>query len=351
MSATSAAPELAAASARTERQWYLGGVAAAIAFWTRIPVGLVRFVIFLVAAKHVWAALGIYAAAALVVPHQGRWLPGPINALGAVRVAVLTGALALIPAFSLDTNGIFGEGPGLWIPVGGVVLAGVVALLTEPRVDPAAHDPAAGRRVVLSTLPAAAVALAVGLGVVLAPGLRSEVILGAGLVLAGGAVAALAERISVRAAVVPLMLLGVLAIALAFAGARLEGGIGDLRAAPRSADAVAPVYRRAIGEVTLDLRHLPVTPGVTRTVRVSVGLGGIRILVPGDATGTFEARIGEGGLNVPDLAPAGGMFVHRVVALTPVGPPPRDGGARFRITAQIGKGCVLVVVPGEQASC
>jgi hypothetical protein len=79
---------------------------------------------------------GIYAGAALVIPHQGRRLPGWINALGALRVAILIGALALVPVFSLDSQGIFGQGPGVWIPVGGGLVAGVVALLTEPHSEP-----------------------------------------------------------------------------------------------------------------------------------------------------------------------------------------------------------------------
>jgi hypothetical protein len=351
VSVASLAPRVVAASGRAEPRWYLGGVAAAVSARTRIPAGLLRFLIFCVAAKHFWPALAIYGAAALVVPHQGRWHPGWLNVVGAARVAILGGALALVPVFLFNDHGIFGQGPGLWIPVDGVVAAAVLALVTEPRVDPLDHEPADDRRTALSMLPALAVAALTGLGMLVAPGLRAELLLGAGLVLAGVAVAALGEQINLRAAVVPLMLLGVLAILLASSGARLQGGVGDLRAAPRSAAAVAPVYRRAIGEVTLDLRQVTATPGGPVRVRVSVGLGGVHILLPRNATGSFEARIGEGDLNPPADAPTGGAFVHSLVALRPEGPPLRGPGARFDITVALGRGCLVPSVPGEVASC
>ncbi len=346
MSATSASSQLTAASARTEPEWYLGGVAAAVAVRTRIPAGLLRFLIVCVSAKHFWAALGIYGAAALVVPHQGRWLPGWLNLVGARRAAILAGTLWLIPV-GWDTQGVMGGGPALWVPVGGAALAAILMLLSEPRVDPLTRSAEEDRRTALSTLPALIVAVVVAGGVTFLPGLRSELVLALGLGAAGVAVAVLGPRISLSAAIVPLTLLGLTAVLLIASGARLQGGVGDLRVAPRAADALASVYRRATGELTLDLRDIRSTAGRTRTVTATVGVGRIRILLPAGARGTLDLRIGEG--MADGLSSAGdGVFIRHVGIMKTYGQPSR---VRYRIIAAVGKGCVIVLEPGASGSC
>jgi hypothetical protein len=79
------------------------------------------------------------------------------------------------------------------------------------------------------------------------------------------------------------------------AGARLDGGIGDIRVEPARVDGRTLEVRRAVGDVAVDLRRtLSSEPIVLRT---SVGKGTLRVALPGRARVRVDARVGQGELS------------------------------------------------------
>jgi phage shock protein PspC (stress-responsive transcriptional regulator) len=339
--------QAASAELAAEQPWVVAGAAAAIAGRLRIRAGWVRTFLVLVSFAKFWPVLGLYALAALVVPHAGRRLPGAANLVGLLRLATVAAAVALTPAVSLDPSGILGQGPDAWVPVGGALLAGIAVFAASGRgvsAAPAGED----RRIAASTLPGVGLAALVALVVLLWPTVGADVVLSLGLVVAGAGVAAVGGRFRAAAAIVPLALLAFLAVLLVGANAPLQGGVGDLSVAPHGSPATL-TYRRAIGDLTVNLKGLRRgDPSVVHVV-ASVGIGRLRILVPDAATGTVDIRVGSG--TEDDLyvgLPRGGFLVHRTGALRSLGggrPQDRYRTVRLSITASVGRGCLVVDDP------
>lgn len=340
------ADQAASAELAAEQPWVVAGAAAAIAGRLRIRAGWVRTFLVLVSFAKFWPVLGLYALAALVVPHAGRRLPGAANLVGLLRLATVAAAVALTPAVSLDPSGVFGQGPDAWVPVGGALLAGIAVFAASGRTASAALA-GEDRRIAASALPAVGLATVVAI-VLLWPPVRAEIVLSVGLVAVGAGVAALGDRLRATTAVVPLALLAFLAVLLVGANAPLQGGIGDLSVAPRGSPATL-TYRRAVGDLTVNLKGLRRgDPSVVHVV-ASVGIGRLRILVPDAASGTVDIRVG-GGTEVDSYAglPRGGFLVHRTAALRSLGGGrPQNPGRTVRlfITAGVGRGCVEVLDP------
>ena len=323
--------------ARPEQPWTVGGVGAGLAALTRLPVGWIRAGLFvMILGTKFWLGLGIYAIAALVVPHRGGWLPGWSNVVGLLRV----GSLGLIAFLSrnvaFDRWGILGQGPEVWVPIGGLLLFGWVAVLTAGRVEPSDED----RAVALAGLPALALAVVLLIVIWLAPGVRADVVLDFGLVLVGGALV-LMRPPAARSAVafVPVAALGLLAIVCAFSGAQLAGGVGKTYLAPRTPASHASDHR-AIGTVTFDATRWHGVAGRTERVSLSVGVGNVRIVVPQDVYATVDARVGHGQSNGgPDGLYIQSFFVHRrFVAGIPLHRWQYLRPGRLQINAQVGDG-------------
>ena len=176
----------------------------------------------------------------------------------------------------------------MWVPIGGLLLIGWVAVLSAGRMEPSDED----RAVALAGLPALALAAVLLIVIWLAPGVRADVVLDLGLVVVGGVLVLMRPRVARSAvAFVPVAGLGLVAIVCAFSGAKLVGGIGETHVAPRNPAAVAS-YRRAIGTVTFDATRWRGLAGRTEHVGLSVGIGNIWIVVPQDVYATIDARLG-----------------------------------------------------------
>jgi hypothetical protein len=273
--------------------------------------------------------MAVYAAIALVLPHGGR-RPGWANLIALGRIALITIVGFGMANLNFTGSGLFGQGPAVWVPVGGAIVLAWTAMLQGGR--PAVADPAADRRTVLSVLPAVAVLGATALTALLLPSVRADRVLEGGLIAAGVAVALLGPRLNLAAAAIALTLTGLAAIVLALSGTPLEGGFGSLNAAPARTAALAPAYRRAAGEVTLDAGGLS---GTIRTT-LSLGFGTVRLVLPAQASGTIAISVGHGAFN--GLGPQrgrSGVGLHTMQRLT-------GRGARVRITISVGQGCVLL---------
>lgn len=330
------------ARAWVEQPWIAGGVGAGLAALTRLPVGAIRTGIFvMLLGTRFWLGLGIYAAVALVMPHRGRWLPGWSNVVGLLRAASLGLIAFLSRNISFDQYGIFGEGPALWVPIGGLLLIGWVAVLSAGRVEPTDGD----RGVALAGLPALVLASVLLVVMWLAPGVRAEVVLDVGLVVVGAVLVLRRPQAGSAVAYVPAAALALVAILCAFSGASLVGGIGETDVAPRATAGTA-TYGRAIGTIRFDASRWRGLPGRTERVNLSVGIGNVWIVVPQDVYATIDARIGHGQLG-GYVRDAQSYFVQRrflagaarLYAELPLRP------GRLQINARVGDGCLIVMQP------
>src|ERR671922_2450489 len=114
------------------------------------------------------------------------------------------------------------------------------------------------------------------------------------LAVATGGLAMLAAPRRRELAVPAMLALGIAALILA-SGARLEGGLGDERMTPAEATGEPVVARRAVGDLTVDLRGLR-SGAEPVSLLASVGIGDLRVAVPNNARVIVEARVGLGGV-------------------------------------------------------
>jgi hypothetical protein len=354
MSATLAsepqAPAPATSAPAAAEQWVIGGAATELATRLRASSGFIRLLIFFAVFIQPTAVLALYAATTLLLPHNGRRLPGWSNLVGMVRLGSVF-AVSLLASIIGDQD-VFSQGPAVWVPVGGVILVATVALLTSQRPQPGSSE-RGDRRFVLSALLVLGLAGGVALIADLAPAIRSERLLALGLVAIGCAVAVLGRRVDLAGVGVPAALLTYILILLTVSGAQLQGGIGDTYAAPTASSRLRPVYHRAIGNLTLDLTRLPGSNARLQRIAASVGIGELQIVLPYNASATIRVAIGSGNLNYGPFR--GGFALRRTVHVRPqlqqYAHPKRVVPLRLAITARVGEGCVIISDPGEQSSC
>lgn len=339
---TSGAPPTAGAPARGE-WWLLGGVAADLSERLAVPVGFIRTLLVLTsfAQGDVWIA---YVAASLLLPRGGRRRPDATNLIAVTRVAIALGLTWVLVGGGLSpTQGLFDQGPSYWITQCGVCLIGLLALLVTGR-PASARDPAIDWATVRAGLPVAGVLAGISLGVVLVPGVRWERVLGAATVLAGIAILLPGRPDRVSGRIVPAAVLAATTIFLAGAGARLDGGIGSTRVTPATPAEIAPAYRRAVGDLTIDLAGVGGRTG-TVTITASVGIGRLIVDVPTDAQVSLVERVGRG--EIEDRRGVhSGVDLRRTAVIAATGP--RTGRTlarprlRLRILASVGIGHVEI---------
>ena len=357
-------PPLARAAAEGDREatwWLVGGVAAELSDRLAASVGFIR-TLLVVAMVLQPELLYAYALAALLVPHADRRVPSWSNLIGLGRFALFY--LLIINLFgaggSLTNNGgtVFGQGPAVWVPFAGATLFGFVALLESGRPG-ALRDAQRDRTVGLAMVAVLAGLGLVALGVVLVPSVQWQSAVGALAVLGGVGLVAGGRR--TRGLLVPVVLLSVLAVLMASAGVRLQGGIGNEASVPLSASELHPAYRRAVGDLRLDLSALPPHASLL-TVHASVGIGSLQIILPTGAQATVMVRIGRGAIETgfcsSRFSPQPFGIPHyafdRAATVSSSAQRPACGGAlphpllRLRILASVGIGTVRISEPPFQ---
>ncbi|MDT8909645.1 PspC domain-containing protein [Amycolatopsis sp. PS_44_ISF1] len=158
-------------------------------------------------------------------------------------------------------------------------------------------------------------------------------VLGVGLV--AGAFAGGARRLIGLA--VPLAIAGMVLTTSPFDDFDLEGGVGDLTAAPRSAAELQPVYRHAAGNLDLDLTQVPLTGPITTTV--SNGAGTTVVTVPATADVTFDCENTAG--EVSCLGRSGSGVGQSPITGTDLGD---DGPGGQKLTLHVSNGVGQVEV-------
>lgn len=338
-------------------RWLIGGVTTELASRLQASRGFIRLLFVLAGYFQFWLVVAVYCALALALPHRTRRRPDWANLVALLRVVALlvVGELSF-RWVSFSSNGVFSESPSVWIPVAGTALAAWVVVLSSGR--PARGVPTgADRQIVLSVLAPIAVAAGVAAVALLFPGARAERVLDLALV-ALGLLGGIGNRLNRRAFLAACLPCGLLAVLLAGSGASLSGGVGGLVVVPRRVSSSAHSYRRAVGDVRLDLADLhPVQGARPAAWSVNVGIGRVELYLPSDALTTVHVSIGSGTLNWGYL-PLGGyqdrFMLRRTIVVTPR---QASGGTalkpRFRLTvnATVGEGCVALESASSQGSC
>ncbi len=105
--------------------------------------------------------------------------------------------------------------------------------------------------------------------------------------------------------------------AMATTGVPLSGGIGQRVIQPTSPSQLQPVYRLAIGSMTVDLTHVPLGTS-PHTVTASVGVGVLVVDVPRRAVVDVDAHSGIGTVSYGASGPNG--FAAPITAFGPARP-------------------------------
>ena len=329
---------------RTEQR-LIAGVAGGIADRLNASAGFIRV---LLAFACFWAldwVLAAYAIGALLIPPRGSGRPDWDNVIGLTRL----GVLVVLPVFGdraeITLNEPFQGPAGWWIAYYGLLAAGAVALLTADyrRERPRTRDEA--RAVVLAAAPVVACFMALGAALFLAPDVRWERLLPIASLVGAGALLVATRRRSAAAFLAPAMLaMGMVGVAMA-ADARLQGGVGGRHVTPSPAGGAPIVVRRAIGDLSLDLRRIT-RNGRDAVVDASVGVGALKITVPRRARVELDASVGKGSVEAYVFNGVDGRqgFDQRIRS---TGQPQRARSAlpTIRVRAQVGLGEIDVDGP------
>src|SRR3954469_15360498 len=272
------------------------------------------------------AGILIYAAAALVIPDEGRDESTVEQALRERRDRpwrLIGLALVTVSAIVLLSEVHFWEGRFAWMLL---LVAGIVLLLLGPRLwhevtatppaPPAppveGAEPGAAavpppppprsafplRSVVLGSLVVAVAILAIvaAAGVNVPWAIVLAVAAGAvGVTVIVGAIL----HMRVRGLVFVGIVLGAAAILASTIDLHLDDGIGDRRYAPVTVAGLDHEYRLGIGELELDFSKVALRPGTT-DVHASLGVGHLFVTVPADASVRVESHVDWGDSEVLD---------------------------------------------------
>jgi phage shock protein PspC (stress-responsive transcriptional regulator) len=115
----------------------------------------------------------------------------------------------------------------------------------------------------------------------------------------------------------------------------LDGDIGERTVLVDEVGDLDDVHEHLAGELILDLRELPETPGEVPTIRAEVAFGRLEVLLPEEVTADVDALVGVGELRGPGVDGGDESGVHVERAFEIAG---REGGGRARLDVQVGLG-------------
>jgi phage shock protein PspC (stress-responsive transcriptional regulator) len=299
---TAEQPTAAAAAAEPRRLYrsrsdrVIAGVCGGLARYLNVDPVIVRVVaVALVFAGG--AGLLLYAAAFLLVPNEGEGV-GPGNAPR--RAAVIAGVVVLVIAIGtlLPFQGGWWDGWSL-VPLGFVALAGLVVWRFATGQRPQGDARAVLRAMIVGVaLIAICLVLAIAAAWAAADGGNEAV---AGIVIAAGVALIAGAFIDGRARwlILPALAIALPAGVVSAADLDVSGGHGERTYRPATSAEVRDSYRLGAGKLVVDLRGADLTPGDHR-MKLRIGVGEARLLVPRDVCVTTESHLGIGGVQVFD---------------------------------------------------
>jgi len=311
---------------RSSEDSLIGGVAGGIGRHLNVdPLAIrITFVILTFA-----GGLGLlaYLLCLIFVPTDDPSAPplkwGLARTLGAGLLAVAALAI-LVPDW------FWGPQVPLMLVAGAVVYL----LVRVVREDGGSH---AGRMAARIAIGIVLVALAAGglvaaaAGAALGGGIAvAGIVIACGVGLVGGAF-----RGGARWLIVPAIVLALPLGAVAATDLDVRGTWGDRTFRPASTAELAGGYEMGMGSMRVDLRDLDLPPGRT-DLRLDIGMGEIKVLVPESVCVTTEAEVGVGVVNTGDGDQGGvDLDIRDKRAVAP-------GVAQLHVIADVGVGAVLV---------
>jgi phage shock protein PspC (stress-responsive transcriptional regulator) len=284
---------------RSSSDKVLGGVAGGLGRYFDIDPIIFR-IGFVVLALAGGAGVLAYIAGWVLVPADP--VPGGTPE-GPSRAATIAGAAVLaIAALVLLGPGLFFLAP----PLIGLALVGLVGVLLWRAAGGNEDGGSAAARIGLGLLLivvsatgffAVAVGAALGGGAVVA-----------GLVIAVGAALTVSAFIGGRRwLVLPALILAIPLGFVAAAGIDVNGGVGDRDYQPTTVAELRDGYELGVGELRLDLTEVDLPAGRT-PLKLDMGIGSVRVLVPDDVCVASDVRVGAGYARVLDRD-SGGLDV------------------------------------------
>jgi phage shock protein PspC (stress-responsive transcriptional regulator) len=283
----------------------VAGVAGGLGRYFDLPPIFFR-VAFVVLALAGGAGILLYAAAALVVPDEGKRDSVAVEALREHRDRpwLLVGvALVGLATLSLISQARFWPNGGFaWT----LLVLGAAAIVWSQRHEASAPPaveggPPPARRPSLG-LPTLGILVAAGgllallgvLGVDVPWDIALAVgAIAVGLVVAFGAI----FRLRTGGLFLVGLVLALLAIVVSTADIRLHGTVGERVVQANSVTDLRRNYDVAVGELRLDLRDVELPAGETR-IDADVGIGELTISVPDDVNVVVDASTGAGHIEV-----------------------------------------------------
>jgi phage shock protein PspC (stress-responsive transcriptional regulator) len=309
---------------RSSSDRVLGGVSGGLGRYFDIDPIIFR-IGFVVLALAGGAGLLAYAAAWLLVPRDP--VPGTAPTGGNRALTYIGAGILVIAACVMLGEGLFSAGPPLF---GLVLLALLGAALWRAAEDRGGDGNRTVRRAILGVvlLCVAAVGfVAVALGAAVGGG---AVI--AGLVIAVGvALAASAFTGGARWLVLPALILAIPLGFAAAAGIDADGGMGERDYRPTTLGELRDGYELGVGELRLDLRGVDLPAGRT-PLKLDMGIGSVRVLVPDDVCVASDVRVGAGYARILDRDSAGIDVDWRM------SPPDEAAAKRLVIAGEVGVG-------------
>ena len=117
----------------------------------------------------------------------------------------------------------------------------------------------------------------------------------------------------------------------------ISGGIGEQRATPLTLADLHDDYHLGIGELRLDLSHLTFEAGTTHTIKATVGIGHVLVILPRNVTVQLHGHSGMGEVRVLDQHD-GGYRINRDTTLSGGG----ENSGRLVLDLEAGLGQVEV---------
>ena len=276
---------------RSSEDRMIAGVCGGIARYFGIDATLVRIAAVVLTLFGGAGALA-YVAALLLMPSDTR-APGqaqpnrPLTIIGIGLLLLITWPLILGGGFLVA---------GLAMPLALLALTGLAVWWLVSGEGPGGSGRDVARRAALG-VGVLALCCAIALGGAIAAGLgggtvAAALVIGAGAMLVAGAFVG-----GARWLILPALSLALAVGFVSAAGIDFDGGIGERDYRPASLGDVRDEYRVGMGQLVVDLREVDLPDGDT-PLRLDVGVGEARLIVPEDVCVASAATIGIGGVDV-----------------------------------------------------
>jgi len=308
----------------------LGGVAAGLGRYFNLDPIIFRIgaiVLVLVGG----AGLIAYLAAWLLIPDEDA--PGE-PAAGRNRWLVIAGVVLLL---CVSWPFLLGGGllvAGLVIPLAVLVVAGVLVWWFVSGEGPAGNAGEVARRAALGLLILFVCGL-IAIGGAWAAAAGGETVVAIIVIVAGTAILAGAFIRPVRWLILPAVALALAAGTVSAAGLDLHGGVGDRDYRPATAAELDDEFQLGVGQLVVDLRQTDLPRGDV-PLKVRLGIGETRVLVPRNVCVATDAQVGIGEVRTFDRH-SGGLDVD--VQDRPDAPPART---RLLLDANVGIGALRI---------